>query len=313
MASKDTPSQFGDYEVDRQVARHACATWYSASAQGGKSVALAAQPESTAEETARFDEEATKLEKLGHPNLAKVLGHGVDQGHLYLVEEAIPGGVQLSSLLQQRRLSLPEALRLLKGIALGVEFAHSSGLVHQHLDPSLVVVSEDLMVIKVRGFCLGLPPQQSDLTVGTTRSAFSNLAYFAPEVASEKTDVTVQSNVYAIGVMFYEMLVGKVPRGRFGLPSQANAEIPSELDAFVLKCVEAEPRERFSSITKMLARLSAIEDHLRLGLVHELQGLRSGSRASSEGGAGGSRWVVWAAIGLLVAVAIVVAVVLTRQ
>ena len=110
--------------------------------------------------------------------------------------------------------------------------------------------------------------------MATTRTVFSGLSYMSPEQAKNMGSADARSNVYSLGVIFYELLTGRVPRGRVMLPSQLNSEVPSQLDPLVLKCVASRPEERYADIGELKRRFAAVEDQLRLGLLHELQGLQ---------------------------------------
>ena len=79
--------------------------------------------------------------------------------------------------------------------------------------------------------------------------------------------------MYSLGVLLYEMLTGRVPVGRFSLPSQINTEVPSDIDPLVLRCLEADPADRYSTVTRVLADLGRLEDRLKLGLVSEFKGI----------------------------------------
>jgi serine/threonine-protein kinase len=188
-----------------------------------------------------------------------------------------------------------------------------------------VLVSEDLSLIKLRGFGLRLSSQRraDGTTMATTRTVFTGLSYMSPEQAKSVGAVDGRSNVYSIGVVFYELLTGRVPRGRFMLPSQLNSEVPPEIDALVLKCVAARPEERFPSVTELKRRLAALEDQLRLGILHELQGLQrstakilrrqdEGTSTATEIAAVGARPskspLLWVAIGAAVLALVLVAV-----
>jgi hypothetical protein len=75
--------------------------------------------------------------------------------------------------------------------------------------------------------------------------------------------------------LLYEMLTGRVPVGRFKLPSQLNSEVPPEVDPIVLRCLEAQPQDRYATVGKLLRDVRQLEDQLRLGLVHEVRGIGS--------------------------------------
>lgn len=304
--------KIGAYEVVDELGRTSSATLYEA-VEPSKSrlvnVALLADALPEGEEERRWMAQARTLKELRHPNLVRVLDQGREGERLYLVEEHLTG-TRLDRVLAERRLSLPEALRVFKGLCSGLEAAHAKGLVHPDLNPAQVVVSEDLAVVKIRGFGLVRKPQSTTdgSTLATARMAFFGLHYMAPEQAKGGAAASVRGNIYSVGVLFYELLTGRLPRGRFNLPSQQNPEVPSELDPLVLKCVATDPEDRFATVAELRRRLTALEDQLRLGLLHELQGLSRSTakllrRPAGDRRAGVGKIVVWSAIAVLLLLA----------
>jgi eukaryotic-like serine/threonine-protein kinase len=333
------PPRIGNYEVTRELGRSAASTVYEGVEPAqGRSVTLAVAAEVAGNDESKvraFWDEAMKLAELRHPNVARVLDRGRDGDHLYLVEEHV-SGAPLDAVMRQRRLSIPEALMVFKALVSGLEAAHDRGIVHREITPAQVMVSEDLSVIKLRGFGMRHSAQTrgDGATVATTRTALSGLSYMSPEQAKNVAFADARSNLYSIGVIFYELLTGRVPRGKFQLPSQLNTEVPSQLDALVLKCVASRPEERYADIGELKRRFAAIEDQLRLGLLHELQGLQRSTAkvlrrqevgqvstavdlhadaAVASSAPGSNKAVLWGIIAGAVLLAIVVAVFLLTR
>jgi serine/threonine-protein kinase len=323
------PAKIGNYEVTRELGRTATATLYDAVEPAqGRTVTLAVTLEPVAVDESKvreFWDEAMKLGELRHPNIARVIDRGRDGEHLYLVEEHV-SGVPLESVMRQRRLSVPESLRVFKALIAALEAAHERGIVHRDITPAQVLVSEDLSLIKLRGFGMRHVPQGAGdgATIATTRTVLTGLSYMSPEQAKNITFADARSNLYSIGVIFYELLTGRVPRGRFSLPSQLNSEVPADIDPLVIKCVASRPEERYGTVAELKRRVSAIEDQLRLGLLHELHGLqRSTAKMLRRNDAGdvstaidmtrpataasSSKTLLWVAIAAAVLLAAVVA------
>lgn len=273
------PGRIGNYEVTRELGQTGSSSLYEAVEPAqGRTVTLAVAAEAAGNDETKvreFWDEATKLGELRHPNLVRVLDRGREGDHLYLVEERV-SGTPLDALMRQRRLSVPETLMVFKALVNALDAAHERGIVHRDITPAQVMVSEDLSLIKLRGFGMRHSTQRGSdgTTVATSRTVFTGLSYMSPEQTKNIAFADARSNLYSIGVIFYELLTGRVPRGRFQLPSQLNSEVPSEIDALVLKCVASRPEERYANIGELKRRFAAVEDQLRLGLLHEIQGIQ---------------------------------------
>lgn len=273
------PAFVGNYEVVRELQRTATSYLYEAVEPAQRRpVTVAATVDPVAKDESRvreFWDEAMKLAELRHANVVRVLDRGRDGDRLFLVEERMQG-TPLDELMRRRRLTIAEALAVFKGLRDALEAAHQRGIIHHDVTPAQVLVSEDLSSVKLRGFGMRhtTQRQKDGVTVATTRTVFTGLSYMSPEQAKSMGEASARSNVYSLGVIFYEMLTGRVPRGRVMLPSQLNTEVPSQLDPLVLKCVASRPEERYADIAELKRRFAPIEDQLRLGLLHELQGLQ---------------------------------------
>ena len=272
------PAFIGNYEVVRELPRTAASYLYEALEPAQRRpVTVAATVDPVAKDEARvreFWDEAMKLAELRHANVVRVLDRGRDGDRLFVVEERVEG-TPLDALMRQRRLTLPEALGVFQALRDALDAAHQRGIIHHDLTPAQVLVSEDLSSVKLRGFGMRHTTQRrDDGTVATTRAVFTGLSYMSPEQAKSMGKADARSNIYSLGVIFYEMLTGRVPRGRVMLPSQLNNEVPTQLDPLLLKLVASRPEERFSDIGELKRRFAPIEDQLRLGLLHELQGLQ---------------------------------------
>ncbi|NNF69929.1 MAG: serine/threonine protein kinase, partial [Acidimicrobiia bacterium] len=229
----------------------------------------------------RFEREAQAVALLNHPNVVQIIDKDREEDLLYFVMEYVPG-TSLDAIMSQRRLSLHEVFRVAKGICRGLEAAHRQNIVHRDLNPRNVLVSEDLSVIKLADFGISrveeISRQQG--TLSTSEVSLGSLHYMAPEQATNVVEADHRADIYSLGVTLYEMLTGRVPVGRFSLPSQINNEVPSDVDPLVLKCLEVDPADRFSTVSQVLGDLNRLEDRLKLGLVRELKGICRGLEAA---------------------------------
>ncbi len=230
----------------------------------------------------RFEADLAAVSALDHPNVVAVLDHGVADDRPYVVEELVRG-TSLAAILRDRRMTLPEAVKVFKGMTRALVVAHRRDLVHRQLSPSKVLLSDDLATVKVTGF--GLSRLDSAVlpqgTISTSQLSVGSLHYMAPEQARDLGSVDRRSDIYSAGVMLYQMLTGRLPVGRFSLPSQLTGDVPPEIDPVVLKCLASNPADRYESADQLLAEIERLEHKLRLAVVDELRGIsRSVTRST---------------------------------
>jgi serine/threonine-protein kinase len=333
MPDDTVPETIGPYRIARQLGRRRTATTYQATAPEGRTVTVELMSRGLAADPAaleRFNGEVEKLAAIEHPNLLRVLASGTDADRVYLVQEAWDCPV-LGDVLRERRPTVPESLTAFKGILKGLGQLHQRGIVHRDVNPTTVLVSPDLSQVKLTGFGLG----KTDTLVGTTGTlstgevSLANLYYLSPEQAEGKP-ADARSDLYSAGVLFHQLLTGRAPTAKFGLPSQLNPELPPEVDTLVLKCLARRPEDRYSNVPHLLGDLLRLEETLRLRLLSHFQGIsRSTSRllgqtpgvpvapsvpgvpgAPEEGAKKKSSALLWAGLALAVVVAVVVFLVL---
>ena len=274
----DAPKTIGQYEVLELIAKGSTGQVYKAfDASSKQSVAIKVLPRELAgddESLERFHREAESVSMIQHPNVVRVLDRGQDGDLVYFVMEYVPG-TSLDKILKRRRLSLPEVFQIFKGVAEGLQAAHAKDIVHRDLNPGNILVSEDLSVVKLADFGISRSASLSRQrgTITSTSMSMGTLHYIAPEQAADMASADARADIYSIGVLLYEMLTGNVPIGRFSLPSRDNSEVPAEVDSLVLKCLEGDPTDRYTSVRALLGEIEHLEDRLRLSLVSELRGI----------------------------------------
>ncbi len=283
MASSDEhPRRIGQYEILGAIGKGAMGQVYKAVQPSlNRIVAVKVLPQEFAQDemrVERFNREAKAVALLSHPNIVQIIDKDQDEETLYFVMEYVPGS-SLDDVLRQRRLSLQEAFSVFRGVTRGLEAAHRENVIHRDLNPRNILVSDDFSVVKLADFGISKVESISREmgTLSTAEASMGTLHYMSPEQAQNAAQVDHRTDIYSAGVVLYEMLTGRVPVGRFNLPSQINSEVPSELDPICLKCLATEPEDRYASVNQLIQAVSLLEDQLRLGLVNELKGIGRGT------------------------------------
>jgi beta-lactam-binding protein with PASTA domain len=214
---------------------------------------------------ARFRQEAQSAASLAHPNVVNVFDYGTDEAGPFIVMELVEGGDLATLLDEQAPLPPIAAAQIAQQIADGLQAAHERGIVHRDIKPSNVLLATGGRV-KVVDFGIARALSEAQLTLpGTT---LGSVHYFSPEQAAGEP-VTGASDIYALGLVVYEMLTGQRPwRGDTAaavalarlsseppVPSQVRAGIPPALDEIVRTALQREPDRRFRSAAAFSAAL----------------------------------------------------------
>jgi predicted Ser/Thr protein kinase len=205
----------------------------------------------------RFTREARALARLSHPNIVAVYDFGqVDGLHYFLMEYV--DGLNLRQIEEAGRLTPAEALRIIPQICEALQFAHEEGIVHRDIKPENVLLDKKGRV-KIADFglakILGREPTHQRLT--GARDVMGTPHYMAPEQVERPRDVDHRADIYSLGVVFYEMLTGELPLGRFAPPSQ-KAQIDVRLDEVVLRTLEKEPERRYQHASQVKTDVETI-------------------------------------------------------
>ncbi len=219
----------------------------------------------------RFIQEARAAARLSDPHVVSVFDQGQDDDIAYLVMEYLPGVTLRDLLNEQTRLSLQRTITVMHAVLSGLASAHRAGFIHRDVKPENVLLAEDGRV-KIGDFGLA---RATSANTATGQQLLGTIAYLAPELVTQGT-ADARTDIYALGIMLYEMLTGEQPyRGEQPMqiayqhateqvprPSIKNPGVPEQLDELVLWATEREPDERPDDAQVMLDRLREIEDQL---------------------------------------------------
>jgi serine/threonine protein kinase len=282
--SSDLPESIGPYRVQELLGKAGQSAVFRATDAAGRAVAVKLFPSALSRDAAaveRFHREMRAVAPVTHhPNLVQVLETGQEGDRLYLAMELV-AGASLDRVLKQRRLSMPEAFGVMRGICRGLAQGHQHGLLHRSLTPRNVLVSPDFSTVKVSDlgatrFETATPSLTATLSTGEIR--LGALYYLAPEILEGLGSVDARADLYSAGVIFHEMLTGRAPGPKFALPSQIDPTLSPEVDRVALRCLDRHPAERYANAGDLLAALGRLEESLRLRTLTEIRGISQRAR-----------------------------------
>lgn len=219
---------------------------------------------------ARFEQEARMAAALSHPSLVQVYDVGHDGDRYYIVMEYIDGETLKSLIAREGALPVPRALALISGVLGALAFAHAHNLIHRDIKAQNILLTPDGDV-KVTDFGIARELNGAAArTLTVTGMVIGTVQYFAPEQAQGRPAVP-QSDVYAAGIVLYEMLTGKLPFDAENPmavamqqinqaptpPSRLNAAIPPAVEAIVLTALAKNPANRYATANDMKAAIDA--------------------------------------------------------
>ncbi|MGH1551083.1 Stk1 family PASTA domain-containing Ser/Thr kinase [Leifsonia poae] len=266
----------GRYQVRSRIARGGMATVYLATdLRLERRVAIKIMHGHLADDStfkSRFVQEARSAARLAHPNVVNVFDQGQDSDMAYLVMEYLPGITLRDLLKDYGKLTPEQTIDIMEAVLSGLAAAHKAGIVHRDLKPENVLLADDGR-IKIGDFGLA---RAASANTATGQALLGTIAYLSPELVTRGI-ADARSDIYALGIMMYEMLTGQQPfQGEQPMqiayqhandavpsPSAKNPAVPPELDELVLWATEKDPDRRPRDAREMLDRLLEAEKSIR--------------------------------------------------
>jgi serine/threonine protein kinase/S1-C subfamily serine protease len=241
-------TKLGQYEIKEMIGRGGMGTVYKAyQSVLDRFVAIKVLPtklSSDPEFHKRFNREAKAIASLSHHNIISIYDMGQDGNYFYFVMEFVEG-ITIRDMIETKKLPPEEALKIVPQLCDALEYAHTEGVVHRDIKPENILIDKKGR-IKIADFGLArlVKGEFTIDSVTKTHEIMGTFDYMAPEQRVNSKDVDHRVDIYSLGVVFYEMLTGELPIGRFELPSH-KVQIDVRIDDVVLKTLEKEPSKRY--------------------------------------------------------------------
>jgi TM2 domain-containing membrane protein YozV/predicted Ser/Thr protein kinase len=226
----------------------------------GRSVALKILPPAVAEGPGfaeRFNREARALALLSHPNIVAIHDFGKVGTLHYLLMEFVDG-TNLRQLEQAGRLTPDQALAIVPQICEALQFAHNEGIVHRDIKPENILLNKKGRV-KITDFGIAkiIGVTASNVSLTGVKDIVGTPHYMAPEQIEQPQSVDHRADIYSLGVVFYEMLTGELPLGKFAAPSE-KAKMDVRLDEVVMHSLEKQPERRYQQASEVKTDVETI-------------------------------------------------------
>lgn len=230
------------------------------------------RPEFTTDEEfiKKFKRESMASASLSHPNIVGIYDVGEEDGIYYIVMEYIHGQTLKEYIKAKGKISSFEAINIAKQISYALEHAHKNGVVHRDIKPQNIMITDD-KIIKVADF--GIARASSTMTMTNTGKVMGSVHYFSPEQArggysDHRTDI------YSLGVVMYEMIVGKLPYDAESPitvalkhiqesviePKELDSDIPNALNDIVVKAMQKDMSKRYQNIRDLIGDLELAQN-----------------------------------------------------
>ena len=230
----------------------------------------------------RFAREAQTLARLSHPNIVAIYDFGETGGQFYLLMEYVDG-LSLRQLLHAGKLKPAQALTIVPPICDALQYAHEQGIVHRDIKPENILLDKQGRV-KIADFGIAKLLGTGGGALTGARDVIGTPHYMAPEQIEKPQEVDHRADIYSLGVVFYEMLTGELPLGRFQPPSSCapGVQLDVRLDAVVLRALEKLPERRYQHAGQVKTEVETINSSVASSAAppRPRSGVRSGLLAA---------------------------------
>jgi eukaryotic-like serine/threonine-protein kinase len=271
--------QFGPFTIDMELGSGAMGTVYRGRyTKDGQLMAIKIMAPGIGSTNAaaadRFEREITVLKQLNHPNIVRFYGAGKHQSMRYFAMELIDGESLDKVMARRGRMTWEELVQLGKQLCSALQHAHEKGIIHRDLKPSNIMVLAD-GTVKLTDFGIAKDLDLEALTA--TNCTVGTASYMSPEQCKGQSDLTHKSDLYSLGVLFYELVTGRKPfkadnamdmfmlhvNGTFERPSRLVLDIPVWLDTLICQLLEKKPEHRPLDANTVANTLGTIQEKIQ--------------------------------------------------
>ena len=217
----------------------------------------------------RFEREARAAASLNHQNIVRVINLGTHEGRPYMVTELVKGQTLKEALNVRGKFSFMEACDIMYQLCSAVLHAHEHGVIHRDIKPQNVFIMAD-GTIKLGDF--GIATFQHDARITRSEVVVGSVHYLAPEISKGESQASPQSDVYALGITFFELITGRVPfddesavtvalkhiKEKFPSPKKYNPKTPVVIEKIIEKACRKDPSDRYQSAFEMRVDIERI-------------------------------------------------------
>jgi tRNA A-37 threonylcarbamoyl transferase component Bud32 len=208
----------------------------------------------------RFEREGRLLARLNHPNIVGVYDFGQTDGHYYLIMEYVDG-VNLRQAFASARFTPQQALSVIPKICEALQFAHDEGVLHRDIKPENILLDTKGRV-KIADFGIAKFSGVDDKTgLTATGATIGTPHYMAPEQVEQPANVDHRADIFSLGVVFYEMLTGELPLGRFSAPSERTKSLDARIDSVVMRALEKDRERRQQSANEVRTQVEMLSSN----------------------------------------------------
>jgi serine/threonine-protein kinase len=207
----------------------------------------------------RFQRESLVIAKLNHPNIVHIIDKGTAGDRYYFVMEYVDG-TSLKEVIESEAIPPHTKLDMIVQVCKALDYAHKNGVIHRDIKPTNVLIDRQGNA-QVADFGIAQIVGTPDSEMTATDIVMGTVAYMSPEQKVSSTNVDHTTDIYAVGVMLYELLIQKKPLGHFKLPSELKPELGTGFDEIILKCLATEPMDRFQSAVELKDAILEVMNH----------------------------------------------------